>query len=60
MSVTNMNDLKEQINDNVSLLQSYMEEYIKIVDNKETNELVNKEIEYIYNYISLMTFSKYH
>jgi len=46
------NDLKEQINDNVSLLQSYMEEYIKIVDNKETNELVNKEIEYIYNYIS--------
>ena len=46
------NDLKEQINDNVSLLQSYLEEYIKIVDNKETNELVNKEIEYIYNYIS--------
>jgi len=46
------NDLKEQINDNVSLLQSYMEEYIKIVDNKETNELVNKEIEFIYNYIS--------
>jgi hypothetical protein len=46
------NDLKEQINDNVSLLQSYFEEYIKIVDNKETNELINKEIEYIYNYIS--------
>ena len=45
-------DLKEQINDNVSLLQSYFEEYIKIVDNKETNELINKEIEYIYNYIS--------
>jgi hypothetical protein len=46
------NQLKEQINDNVSLLQSYFEEYMKIVDNKENNEAVVKEIEFIYNFIS--------
>jgi hypothetical protein len=46
------NQLKEQINDNVSLLQSYFEEYMKIIDNKENNEAVVKEIEFIYNFIS--------
>jgi len=46
------NQLKEQINDNVSLLQSYFEEYTKIIDNKENNEAVVKEIEFIYNFIS--------
>ena len=46
------NQLKEQINDNVSLLQSYFEEYMKIIDSKENNESIVKETEIIYNFIS--------
>ena len=43
---------KDQINDNTTLLQSYMEEYMTIVDNKEKNQLLVKEIELIFGFIS--------
>jgi hypothetical protein len=43
---------KDQINDNTTLLQSYFEEYMTIVDNKEKNQLLVKEIELIFGFIS--------
>jgi hypothetical protein len=51
-ALANFTYWKDQINDNTTLLQSYFEEYMTIVDNKEKNQLLVKEIELIFGFIS--------
>ena len=51
-ALANFTYWKEQINDNTTLLQSYFEEYMTIVDNKEKNEMLVKEIELIFGFIA--------
>jgi hypothetical protein len=47
----NFTYLKDQINENTTILQSYVEEYMTIVDNKENNQLLVKESELIFGFI---------
>lgn len=43
--------LKEEINDYTSLLESYLEEYMMIIDNNKNKQEIIREIEYIYGFI---------
>ena len=50
-ALTRFANWKDQINDNTTVLQSYFEEYMRIVDNKEKNQLIVKEIELVFGFI---------
>lgn len=50
-ALANFTYWKERINDETTVLQSYFEEYMTIVDNKEKNQLLVKEIELIFGFI---------
>ena len=50
-ALANFTYWKDKINEETTLLQSYFEEYMTIVDNKEKHELLVKEIELIFGYI---------
>ena len=51
-ALANFTYWKERINDETTLLQSYFEEYMTIVDNKEQNQLLVKEIELVFGFIT--------
>jgi hypothetical protein len=50
-ALANFTYWKERINDETTVFQSYFEEYMKIVDNKEKNQLIVKEIELVFGFI---------
>jgi len=50
--LTLFSSLKEQIADNTSLLEFYLDEYLNIVDNKEDNKLIDRDTTILYDFIN--------
>lgn len=50
--LTLFNSLKEEIAENTSLLEFYLDEYLNIVDNKEEANTIDRDTTIIYDYIN--------